>query len=229
MQNQESATEALGCLARGDFDEALRLAKEVTPADTDLISVAQNSLTVRDEIGHLKSDIVDRGAFGGQIVSPEARGDWARITSDVNAISSTLTVQVRAIARVVTARANGDFETQLRLKATGEVEELQRTINVMGEQLAFLTAEVGRIANEIGTEGRFGGQVEVPGLAGEWNELAAGINRMAANMTNQIRDIGNVAREIASGNRPRALTAPCSGETLEIRESLNAVLLAASK
>jgi HAMP domain-containing protein len=224
----EGLLASLRALSDGDFSATMDEGQEGAAGE---VAKAVNVLAARlrtlgSEVHQIRTDIADEGRFGGQIEVPGATGGWAELVSDVNEVSRALTTQVRGVAMVVTARANGDFDTRLTLGARGEIKELEDTINAMGKQLSTFASEVSRVSREIGSEGRFGGQIEVPGLAGTWKELATDFNAMAASLTDQVRDIARVTREAASGQPGRTVTVGASGETQELKESLNALVAA---
>jgi len=183
MQDNRELVNCLQALVKGDFEVSMGVGVVETGENTEAAWLV-NELATRlrgldSEIKHLKKDIADEGKFGGQIEVHGSEGAWAEIVSDVNAISRNLKIQVRGISRVITARANGDLTLFLTTGAKGEIQELEETINVMGRQLETMTREMTRISREIGSEKRSESRVDVPGLAGAWQDLAWNFNTMA--------------------------------------------------
>src|SRR5205085_1633535 len=146
------------------------------------------------------------GKLGGQAVVPGAAGTWKDLTDSVNAMASNLTAQVRNIAEVTTAVARGDLSRKITVDVKGEILELKNTINTMVDQLNAFASEVSRGARAVGTEGKLGGQAEVPGVAGTWKALTDNVNSMASNLTGQVRNIADVATAIARGDLSRKIT-----------------------
>ena len=147
-----------------------------------------------------------RRQLGGQAVVPGVAGTWKDLTDSVNAMAANLTAQVRNIAEVTTAVARGDLSRKITVDVKGEILELKNTINTMVDQLNAFAAEVTRVAREVGTEGKLGGQAQVPGVAGTWKDLTDSVNVMAANLTDQVRGIVKVVTAVANGNLHQKLT-----------------------
>ncbi len=180
------------------------------------------------ELTRLSREIGTEGIFGGQAQFDGLPGTWQDMIANLNRMSANLTHQFRDIAAVVTARANGDLATKVTVEARGEVGELNDTLNLMGDQLHSFAAQVTRVIREVGTEGRFGGQAEVRGLAGTWKDLCDNVNLMARHLTNQVRDIARAAQAIAEGSPTHPVTVEAQGEMGKLKESVNALVDRAS-
>src|SRR6202044_197959 len=159
--------------------------------------------------------------LGGQAEVKGVAGTWKGLTDNVNAMAGSLTAQVRDIARVSTAIANGDLAQKITVDVKGEILELKNTINKMVDNLNTFAAEVTRVAKEVGTEGKLGGQAEVPGVGGTWKELTARVNAMATNLTSQVRNIAKVATAISAGDLTQKITVEAQGEVLKLKETIN--------
>jgi HAMP domain-containing protein/CheY-like chemotaxis protein/signal transduction histidine kinase len=164
------------------------------------------------------------GKLGGQAIVPGVAGTWKDLTDSVNAMCGNLTAQVRNIANVTTAVARGDLSRKITVDVRGEILELKDTINTMVDQLNSFASEVTRVAREVGTEGKLGGQAQVPGVAGTWKDLTDNVNFMASNLTAQVRNIADVATAIAGGDLSKKITVNVSGEILQLKETLNTMV-----
>ncbi|WP_247466735.1 HAMP domain-containing protein, partial [Bradyrhizobium sp. 62] len=153
--------------------------------------------------------------LGGQAQVPEVTGVWKDLTESVNSMANNLTNQVRNIAEVTIAVANGDLSKKITVDVRGEILQLKEAINTMVDQLRSFASEVTRVAREVGTEGKLGGQAQVPGVAGTWKDLTDNVNFMASNLTAQVRNIADVATAIASGDLSKKITVNVSGEILQ--------------
>ena len=158
------------------------------------------------EVTRVAREVGTEGKLGGQAMVRGVAGTWKDLTDNVNSMASNLTGQVRNIAEVTTAVAQGDLSKKITVNVSGEILELKDTINTMVDQLNAFAAEVTRVAREVGTEGKLGGQAEVPGVAGTWKDLTDSVNSMAGNLTGQVRNIAEVATAIASGDLSRKIT-----------------------
>src|SRR5436189_157016 len=152
------------------------------------------------EVTRVAREVGTEGKLGGQAAVPGVAGTWKDLTDNVNFMASNLTGQVRNIAEVTTAVANGDLSKKITVDVRGEILELQNTINTLAGQLNGFAGEVTRVAREVGTEGKLGGQAEVPGVAGTWKDLTDNVNSMASNLTGQVRNIADVATAVANGD-----------------------------
>jgi HAMP domain-containing protein/signal transduction histidine kinase/DNA-binding response OmpR family regulator len=176
------------------------------------------------EVTRVAREVGTDGKLGGQAVVPGVAGTWKDLTDSVNAMAGNLTAQVRNIAEVTTAVARGDLSRKITVDVKGEILELKDTINTMVDQLNAFAGEVTRVAREVGTEGRLGGQANVPGVAGTWKDLTDNVNFMASNLTGQVRNIAEVATAIANGDLSRKITVDVRGEILQLKETLNTMV-----
>jgi HAMP domain-containing protein len=197
--------------------EILQLKEAINTMVDQLRSFASEVTRVAREVG-------TDGRLGGQAVVPGVAGTWKDLTDSVNSMANNLTAQVRNIADVTTAVARGDLSRKITVDVKGEILELKNTINTMVDQLNAFAAEVTRVAREVGTEGRLGGQAQVPGVAGTWKDLTDSVNFMAGNLTAQVRNIAEVATAIASGDLSRKITVNVSGEILQLKETINTMV-----
>jgi HAMP domain-containing protein/signal transduction histidine kinase/CheY-like chemotaxis protein len=173
------------------------------------------------EVTRVAREVGTEGILGGQAEVEGVSGTWKGLTENVNLMASNLTTQVRSIASVTTAVASGDLSQKITVDAKGEVEALAETINRMVDQLRSFAAEVTRVAREVGTEGILGGQAAVPGVAGTWKDLTDNVNFMARNLTDQVRNIAQVATAVANGDLTQTITVDARGEILELKQTLN--------
>src|SRR5262249_21636870 len=157
-------------------------------------------------------EVGTEGKLGGQALVPGVAGTWKDLTDSVNAMATNLTAQVRNIAEVTTAVARGDLSRKITVDVRGEILELKNTINTMVDQLNRFRCEVGRVAREVGTEGKLGGQAQVSGVAGTWKDLTDNVNSMASNLTAQVRNIAEVTIAVANGDLSRKITVDVRGE-----------------
>ncbi|HVT99426.1 MAG TPA: HAMP domain-containing protein [Acidobacteriaceae bacterium] len=176
------------------------------------------------EVTRVAREVGTEGRLGGQANVPGVAGTWKDLTDNVNSMASNLTGQVRNIAEVTTAVASGDLSRKITVDVKGEILELKNTINTMVDQLNAFAAEVTRVAREVGTDGKLGGQAEVPGVAGTWKDLTDSVNSMASNLTGQVRNIAEVATAIANGDLSRKITVDVRGEILQLKETLNTMV-----
>jgi HAMP domain-containing protein/CheY-like chemotaxis protein/GAF domain-containing protein len=197
--------------------EILQLKEAINTMVDQLRSFASEVTRVAREVG-------TEGKLGGQAVVPGVAGTWKDLTDNVNAMASNLTTQVRNIAEVTTAVARGDLSRKITVDVKGEILELKNTINTMVDQLNAFAAEVTRVAREVGTEGKLGGQAEVPGVAGTWKDLCDNVNSMASNLTSQVRNIAEVSTAIANGNLARKITVDAKGEILQVKNTMNTMV-----
>src|SRR5437660_3629927 len=176
------------------------------------------------EVTRVAREVGTEGKLGGQAQVREVTGVWKELTESVNSMASNLTGQVRNIADVTTAVAKGDLSKKITVDVKGEILELKNTINTMVDQLNSFASEVPRVAREVGTEGKLGGQADVPGVAGTWKDLTDSVNFMASNLTAQVRNIADVATAIAGGDLSKKITVNVSGEILQLKETLNTMV-----
>src|ERR1700690_3133581 len=197
--------------------EILQLKETINTMVDQLRSFASEVTRVAREVG-------TEGKLGGQALVPGVAGTWKDLTDSGNAMCGNLTAQVRNIAQVTTAVARGDLSRKITVDVSGEILELKQTMNTMVDQLNAFAGEVTRVAREVGTEGRLGGQAQVPGVAGTWKDLTDNVNSMASNLTAQVRNIAEVSTAIASGNLSKKITVTVSGEILELKETINTMV-----
>jgi HAMP domain-containing protein len=164
------------------------------------------------------------GRLGGQAHVPGADGIWRDLTDSVNSAARNLTAQVRDIAGVTTAVAEGDLSKKITVEVAGEMLDLKETINSMDDQLSTFADEVTRVAREVGTEGRLGGQAWVPGVGGTWKDLTNSVNSMASNLTGQVRNIALVTTAVAQGDLSKKIDVDARGEVLELKDTVNAMV-----
>src|SRR3977135_2805307 len=201
--------------------EFLRTAKVVNTMVEQLRRFASEVTRVAREVG-------TDGKLGGQADVRGVSGVWKDLTDNVNFMAANLTSQVRNIAKVTTAVANGDLSQKITVDVKGEVLELKATINTMVDQLNAVAAEVTRVAREVGTEGKLGGQAEVPGVAGVWKALTDNVNFMARNLTTQVRGISKFVTAVAMGDLNQRLTVDAKGEVAALAETINNMTLTLS-
>ena len=176
------------------------------------------------EVTRVAREVGTEGRLGGQAVVPGVAGTWKDLTDSVNAMARNLTDQVRNIAEVTTAVARGDLSRKITVDVRGEILELKNTINTMVDQLNGFASEVTRVAHGVGTDGKLGGQAQVPGVAGMWKDLTDNVNFMASNLTAQVRSIAEVATAIARGDLSRKITVNVSGEILLLKDTINTMV-----
>ncbi|MCA1820930.1 MAG: HAMP domain-containing protein, partial [Pseudonocardia sp.] len=176
------------------------------------------------EVTRVAREVGTEGRLGGQAHVPGVAGTWRDLTDSVNVMAGNLTAQVRDIAQVATAVARGDLSRKITVEVSGELLELKDTLNTMVDQLSAFAAEVTRVAREVGSEGRLGGQAEVPGVAGTWRDLTDSVNVMAGNLTDQVRSIAQVATAVARGDLSRKITVDARGEISELKNTLNTMV-----
>ncbi len=176
------------------------------------------------EVTRVAREVGTEGKLGGQAIVKGVAGTWADLTDSVNSMASNLTNQVRNIAEVTTAVANGDLSRKITVDVRGEILELKNTINTMVDQLSSFAAEVTRVAREVGTEGKLGGQADVHGVAGTWKDLTDSVNSMASNLTSQVRNIAEVTTAVAKGDLSRKITVDVRGEILELKNTVNTMV-----
>jgi HAMP domain-containing protein/CheY-like chemotaxis protein/signal transduction histidine kinase len=219
-------SEVTTAVARGDLSrkitvdvrgEILQLKETINTMVDQLNGFAAEVTRVAREVG-------TEGKLGGQAVVPGVAGTWKDLTDSVNAMATNLTGQVRNIAEVTTAVARGDLSRKITVDVRGEILQLKETINTMVDQLNSFAAEVTRVAREVGTEGKLGGQAIVPGVAGTWKDLTDNVNSMAGNLTGQVRNIAEVATAIARGDLSRKITVNVRGEILQLKETINTMV-----
>src|ERR1700721_1149443 len=179
---------------------------------------------VTSEVTRVAREVGTEGRLGGQAGAPGLARTWKDLTDSVNSMAGNLTAQVRSIAQVATAVAEGDLSQKITVDARGEILELKNTINTMVDQLSSFAAEVTRVAKEVGNEGKLGGQAEVKGVSGTWKDLTDNVNGLAANLTAQVRSIAKVTTAVANGDLSLKITVDARGEILELKNTLNTMV-----
>ena len=197
--------------------EILELKNTVNTMVDQLRSFASEVTRVAREVG-------TEGKLGGQADVQGVAGTWKDLTDSVNSMGSNLTAQVRNIAEVTTAVAAGDLSKKITVDVKGEILELKNTINTMVDQLRSFASEVTRVAREVGTEGKLGGQADVQGVAGTWKDLTDNVNFMAGNLTSQVRNIADVTKAVAAGDLSKKITVDVKGEILELKNTINTMV-----
>jgi HAMP domain-containing protein len=176
------------------------------------------------EVTRVAREVGTEGKLGGQAEVRGSAGTWKDLTDSVNFMATNLTDQVRNIADVTTAVANGDLSKKITVDVKGEILELKNTVNTMVDQLGSFASEVTRVAREVGTEGKLGGQADVPGVGGTWKNLTDSVNSMAVNLTDQVRNIADVTKAVAAGDLSRKITVDVKGEILELKNTINTMV-----
>src|SRR5467141_4564125 len=169
------------------------------------------------EVTRVAREVGTEGKLGGQAEVKGVAGTWKDLTDNVNAMASNLTVQLRDVSKVATAIANGDLGQKITVDVKGEILQIKDVINKMVDQLNTFGSEVTRVASEVGTEGKLGGQADVKGVAGTWKDLTDSVNSMASNLTNQVRNIADVTTAVAKGDLTRKITVDVKGEILSLK------------
>ena len=176
------------------------------------------------EVTRVAREVGTEGRLGGQANVEGVSGVWKDLTDNVNTLAGNLTTQVRNIAQVTTAVANGDLTKKITVDVQGEIAELKDTINTMVDQLSAFAAEVTRVAREVGTEGKLGGQAQVEGVSGTWRGLTESVNGMALSLTEQVRNIADVTTAVAKGDLSKKVTVDVKGEVLELKNTINTMV-----
>ena len=218
--------EVATAVARGDLSRKITVdvKGEILELKNTINTMVDQLNAFASEVSRVAREVGTEGKLGGQAAVPGVAGTWKDLTDNVNQMAGNLTAQVRNIAEVTIAVANGDLSKKITVDVRGEILQLKDTINTMVEQLRSFAAEVTRVAREVGTEGKLGGQAEVPGVAGTWKDLTDNVNSMASNLTGQVRNIADVATSIARGDLSRKITVDVKGEILELKNTINTMV-----
>jgi len=218
-------------IAKGDLSEPMSLEIEGRPLRGEFLRVAKTTNQMINLLNNFSTEVTrvalevgTDGKLGGQAKIRGVSGVWLELTNSVNGMANNLTGQVRNIATVATAVANGDLNQRITVQASGEVLELKETLNQMVEKLTQFSSEVTRVAREVGTDGVLGGKANVPGVAGVWQELTNNVNNMSDNLTGQVRNIATVAAAVAGGNLGQKITVDAQGEVLELKQTINTMV-----
>jgi signal transduction histidine kinase/HAMP domain-containing protein/CheY-like chemotaxis protein len=221
----------IGAVAEGDLSQKMAMKIEGQPVKGEFLRIGTTVNTMvdqlssfADQVTRVAREVGTEGKLGGQAQVPGVAGTWKDLTDSVNFMANNLTDQVRNIAQVTTAVAEGDLSQKITVDVKGEILELKDTINTMVEQLRSFAAEVTRVAREVGTEGKLGGQAEVAGVSGTWRGLTENVNLMASNLTDQVRNIAQVATAVAQGDLSKQITVDAKGEILELKDTINTMV-----
>ena len=231
VQPTTEVARVIGAVAKGDLSQSMALEIDGRPLTGEFLRTAKVVNTMVDQLGTFASEVTrvarevgTEGKLGGQAVVKGVAGTWKDLTDNVNFMAANLTSQVRNIAEVTTAVARGDLSKKITVDVKGEILELKNTVNTMVDQLSSFASEVTRVAREVGTEGKLGGQAEVKGVAGTWKDLTDNVNQLAGNLTVQLRDVSRVATAIASGDLSKKITVDARGEILQIKDVINTMV-----
>jgi HAMP domain-containing protein/CheY-like chemotaxis protein/signal transduction histidine kinase len=221
----------IGAVAKGDLSQTMALDVDGRPLKGQFLRAAATANTMVDQLSSFASEVTrvarevgTEGKLGGQANVPGVAGTWKDLTDSVNSMAGNLTSQVRNIADVTTAVANGDLSKKITVDVRGEILQLKDTINTMVDQLRSFASEVTRVAREVGTEGKLGGQAYVPGVGGTWKDLTDNVNFMASNLTGQVRNIAEVTTAVANGDLSKKITADAKGEILQLKDTINTMV-----
>src|SRR6516225_4843637 len=224
-------TRAIAAVAQGNLAQTVRLDVDGRPLQGEFLRLAnivntmiQQLSVFTAEVTRVAREVGTEGKLGGQAQVPGVAGTWKDLTDNVNFMASNLTGQVRNIAEVATAVASGDLSRKITADVRGEILQLKEAINTMVDQLRSFASEVTRVAREVGTDGKLGGQAYVPGVAGTWKDLTDNVNFMASNLTAQVRNIAEVSTAIAGGDLSKKITVTVSGEILQLKETINTMV-----
>ena len=227
LTNQvRSISSAATAIAQGDLSGTIAVNARGEVAElADTINALTATLRLfADEVTRVAREVGTDGRLGGQAAVPNVAGTWADLTDAVNLMAANLTDQVRGIAQVATAVASGDLSQKITVDARGEILELKSTVNTMVDQLSSFAAEVTRVAREVGTEGKLGGQAAVPHVSGTWRDLTENVNQLASNLTGQVRNIAQVTTAVAQGDLSQKITVDARGEILELKSTVNTMV-----
>src|SRR5436189_142497 len=218
--------EVTTAVASGDLSRKITVdvIREILELKNTINTMVDQLNGFASEVTRVAREVGTEGRLGGQAQVPGVAGTWKDLTDNVNSMASNLTAQVRNIADVATAIAGGDLSKKITVNVSGEILQLKETINTMVDQLNAFASEVTRVAREVGTEGKLGGQAVVRGVAGTWKDLTDSVNSMASNLTGQVRNIAEVSTAIASGNLSKKITVNVSGEILLLKETINTMV-----
>jgi CheY-like chemotaxis protein/signal transduction histidine kinase/HAMP domain-containing protein len=221
----------IDAVAAGDLSQKMALRIEGRPVKGEFLRIGttvnqmvEQLSSFAEEVNRVAREVGTEGKLGGQARVRGVGGVWKELTDSVNSLAGNLTTQVRNIAQVTTAVANGDLSRKITVDARGEVAQLKDTVNTMVDQLSSFADEVTRVAREVGTEGRLGGQAHVRGVSGTWRDLTESVNRMASNLTDQVRNIAAVTTAVANGDLSKKVTVDVKGEVAELKGTVNTMV-----
>jgi HAMP domain-containing protein/signal transduction histidine kinase/CheY-like chemotaxis protein len=231
VQPTSETARVIGAVAKGDLSQTMATEIEGRPLKGEFLHTAKTVNAMVGQLGAFASEVTrvarevgTEGKLGGQAKVKGVAGTWKDLTENVNLMASNLTSQVRNIAAVTTAVANGDLAKKITVDVRGELLELKDTINRMVDQLRSFASEVTRVAREVGTEGKLGGQAKVEGVSGTWKDLTESVNSMASNLTSQVRNIAAVTTAVANGDLSKKITVKVKGEILELKNTINTMV-----
>ncbi|TIT44362.1 MAG: response regulator [Mesorhizobium sp.] len=231
VQPTAEVARVIGAVAKGDLSQTMMVEIDGRPLRGEFLRIGKIVNTMVGQLASFASEVTrvarevgTEGKLGGQAQVRGVAGTWKDLTDNVNSMAENLTGQVRNIAEVTTAVASGDLSKKITVAVQGEILELKNTINTMVDQLNSFASEVTRVAREVGTEGKLGGQAEVKGIAGTWKDLTDNVNLMAANLTGQVRNIAEVTTAVARGDLSKKITVDVKGEILELKDTVNTMV-----
>ena len=231
VQPTSEVARVIGAVAKGDLSQSMSLDIEGRPLMGEFLRIGKTVNSMVDQLSSFASEVTrvarevgTEGKLGGQAQVKGVGGTWKDLTDSVNSMAGNLTGQVRNIADVTTAVANGDLSKKITVDVKGEILELKNTINTMVDQLNSFASEVTRVAREVGTEGKLGGQAQVKGVGGTWKDLTDNVNSMAGNLTAQVRNIAEVTTAVARGELNKKITVDVQGEILELKNTINTMV-----
>jgi HAMP domain-containing protein/CheY-like chemotaxis protein/signal transduction histidine kinase len=231
VQPTTETARVIGAVAKGDLTQTMALEVEGRPLEGEFLRTAKvvNGMVTQlgsfaSEVTRVAREVGTEGKLGGQAEVQGVAGTWKDLTDNVNSMASNLTAQVRNIADVTTAVASGDLSKKITVDVRGEILQLKDTINTMVDQLRTFSLEVTRVAREVGSEGKLGGQAVVLGVGGTWKDLTDSVNSMASNLTSQVRNIAEVTTAVARGDLTRKITVDVKGEILELKDTINTMV-----
>src|SRR5437588_2700563 len=221
----------IGAVANGDLSERMALQVDERPLKGEFLRTVKIVNSMVDQLSSFASEVTrvarevgTEGKLGGEAQVKGVAGTWKDLTDSVNSMASNLTSQVRNIAEVTTAVANGDLSKKITVEVKSEMRRERNTINTMVDQLNSFASEVTRVAREVGTEGKLGGQAQVMGIAGTWKDLTDNVNFMAGNLTGQVRNIAEVTTAVANGDLSKKITVDVKGEILQLKDNINEMI-----
>jgi len=231
VQPTAEVARVIGAVAKGDLSQSMTVEIDGRPLRGEFLRIGKVVNTMVEQLGSFSAEVTrvarevgTEGKLGGQARVKGVAGTWKDLTDNVNAMATNLTGQVRNIAEVTTAVASGDLSKKITVEVKGEILELKNTINVMVDQLNSFASEVTRVAREVGTEGKLGGQAQVPGVGGTWKDLTDNVNLMADNLTGQVRNIADVTTAVAKGDLSKKITVDVKGEILALKDTINTMV-----
>jgi HAMP domain-containing protein/signal transduction histidine kinase/CheY-like chemotaxis protein len=231
VQPTAEVARVIGAVAKGDLTQSMMVEIDGRPLRGEFLRIGKIVNTMVGQLASFSSEVTrvarevgTEGKLGGQAQVKGVAGTWKDLTDNVNAMATNLTAQVRAIAEVTTAVASGDLSKKITVDVKGEILDLKSTINTMVDQLNSFASEVTRVAREVGTEGKLGGQARVEGVGGTWKDLTDNVNLMAENLTSQVRNIAEVTTAVASGDLSKKITVDVKGEILELKNTINTMV-----